>query len=312
MNDRTPSPETAGVLAAGPSSVAPAEADREVRLPDGRRLTYNTYGDPGGRPVLYLHGFPGSRLEAGLTNAVAGRLGLCLVAPDRPGLGGSDPLPGRHMLDWAEDAGRLVDALGWGSFPVIGVSGGAPYALACAAGMPQRLTRVAVVAGMAPPDAPDGTRGMRWIGRLELFLARYWPAAAKPPLRLAVRATLKHPWGLPDWVTGAMPEADRRIMARPEVAMLYRSSVRESVRQGIDGAAWELTLLARPWGFWLDRLATPVSLWHGEADVTVPASMGHYMASRLPRCRSTFYPDEGHFSLPINHAWRILADLTSD
>jgi pimeloyl-ACP methyl ester carboxylesterase len=234
---------------------------------------------------------------------------LRLVAPDRPGLGGSDPLPGRHLLDWAGDAGQLADALGWGHFPVIGVSGGGPFALACAAGLPGRLTRVAVVAGMAPPDAPEGTRGMRWIGRLELFLARYWPAAARPPLRWAVRATLNHPWGLPEWVSGSMPEADRRTMARPEVAKLFRSSVRESVRQGYAGVMQELSLLAHPWGFRLDRVATPVTVWHGEADITVPVSMGRYTASQLPRCRAAFYPEDGHFSLPINHAWPILTDL---
>ena len=309
MPDWHESLETTGVLASGPVSVAPAEADREVTLGDGRRLAYNVYGDPSGPPVLYLHGFPGSRLEAGLTNAVATRLGLRLVAPDRPGLGRSDPLPGRTLLDWAADAEELADLLGMERFPVLGVSGGAPYALACAHRLGGRLTRTAVVAGMAPPDTPQGTRGMRWFGRLELFLARHWPSLAGLLFRVAVKAVLRHPRGMPVWTAGTLPKADRRVMVRPEIARLYQDSVRESVRQGFAANLEELGLLARPWGFSLNGIGGPVALWHGEADVTVPVSMGRYLEHRLPRCWATYYPRDGHFSLPINHAAAILGDL---
>lgn len=301
--------ETTGVLAEGPASVAPAESRRRVVLADARRLVYNVYGDPRGRPVLYMHGFPGSRLEAGLTNGAAYRLGLCVVAPDRPGLGRSDPVPRRRMTDWPQDAAQLADALGWDRFPVIGVSGGAPFALACASLLGDRVSRVAVVAGMGPPDAPRGTRGMRWFGRLELLLARHWPVAARPLFRWAVAATLAHPYRSPAWVDGRLPEADRRVLARPEIAHLFRDSVRESVRQGYSANLEGMRLLARPWGFRLDRIATPVRLWHGEADITVPVTMGRYVASRLGGCRATYYPDEGHFSLSVNHARAILGDL---
>ena len=304
--------DTSGVLAAGPASVRPVEADRWETLADGRRLVYNVYGDPYGSPVLFFHGFPGSRLEAGLTNGVAYRLGLRVVAPDRPGLGRSDPLPGRRLADWADDVRQLADLLGWQRFPVIGVSGGAPFALACAAHLEARVRRVAVVAGMAPPDNPEGNRGMRWFGRLELFLARHWPAAARPLLRWAVAATLGHPQGLADWATGRLPETDQAVLRRPEIAFLYRESVRESVHQGLDGALEELGLLAHPWDFRLDGIATPVRLWHGEADITVPVSKGRYLASRLPECWATYYPEEGHFSLPINRAGAILADLAAE
>jgi pimeloyl-ACP methyl ester carboxylesterase len=309
MTDRAAAGETPGVLAAGPASVAPAEADRQVVLGDGRRLAYNVYGDPGGRPILYLHGFPGSRLEAGLTNAAAYRLGLRVVAPDRPGMGRSDPLAGRRITDWPADVAQLADALGWERFAILGVSGGSPYALACAAGLGERVSRLAVVAGMGPPDAPQGTRDMRWFGRLELWLARFWPAAAAILFRWAVRATLADPQSAPGWVDGRLPEADRQTLMRPEIARLFRDSVRESVRQGVADHLAEMRLLGQPWGFRLDGIATPVRLWHGEADITVPVTMGRYVASRLSRCWATYYPGEGHFSLPVNHARVILGDL---
>ncbi len=309
MGNGTDSLETPVEPASRPIGLAPAEADRQITLSDGRRLAYNVYGKPSGPPVLYLHGFPGSRLEAGLVNSPAARLGLRLVAPDRPGLGRSDSCPGRTLPDWAADVRQLADSLGWERFPVLGVSGGAPFALACAAGLRDRLSRVALMAGMAPPDNPHGTRGMRLFGRLELFLARHQPALASLFFRLAVAATLRHPRGLPGWAAGTLPEADRKVMQRPEIARLFQDSVRESVRQGCSADLEELGLLARPWGFRLGGIAVPVRLWHGEADITVPVGMSRFLASRLPRCQATYFPGEGHFSLPLNHAEAILDDL---
>lgn len=295
-----------------PSRLGPVEADRRIRLGDGRVLAFNVYGDPEGEPVLYLHGFPGSRLEAGLIQAAASRLGLCLVAPDRPGIGLSHPMAVRRLSDCAADVGQLADALGWGRFPVLGVSGGAPYAMALANAAGGRLSRVAVVAGMAPVDNPAGTRGMRGLGRFELLLARYWPAAARWLLRGAAAAALRHPHDLPPWFAAGLPSADRAVLRRPEVSRLFRASLGESFRQGLAGNTDELRLLARPWGLRLSDIATPVRLWHGEADVTVPVAMGRYLASRLPCCDATFLPGEGHFSLPVNHADSILEALKGE
>ena len=66
-----------------------------------------------------------------------------LVVPNRPGIGGSAFLPNRRILDWFSDVLTLADTLGIERFAVAGVSGGGPYALACALSIPQRLTAVA-------------------------------------------------------------------------------------------------------------------------------------------------------------------------
>lgn len=72
------------------------------------------------------------------------------IVPDRPGLGLSDFLAGRTIRGWAEDARELADALELPSFAVLGVSGGGPYAAACAHELPDRVSRVAMVSGLAP------------------------------------------------------------------------------------------------------------------------------------------------------------------
>ncbi|MEF8792941.1 alpha/beta fold hydrolase [Thiohalorhabdus sp.] len=303
---------TPGECAPLPSEVAPVEADQRLRLADGRELAYNFYGDPEGEPVIYFHGFPGSWLEAGMSQPEAARLGLCLVAPDRPGIGLSTPQAGRPLCDWPGDVRELADALRWDQFRVLGFSGGAPYALACAAFLPERISRVAVVAGMAPLANPNGTRGMGMLGRLLLVLARYWPFAGRLLLRGAAAAAMRDPQELPPGFAAGLPPADRAVLRRAWLSRLLRASLGESFRQGFAGNQQDLALLARPWGLRLTDIATSVSLCHGEADAIVPATMGRYLASRLPRCYATFLPGEGHFSLAINRAEIILEALKEE
>jgi len=98
-----------------------------LTLPDGRQMAYATFGDASGEPAFYCHGFPGSRLEAALLDDAARDLGVRVLAPDRPGYGGSDPSPDMGLADWPGDLRCLADALGIDEFLLIGVSGGAPF-----------------------------------------------------------------------------------------------------------------------------------------------------------------------------------------
>lgn len=134
---------------------------RTLRLRDGRLLGYAEYGDPGGPALFYFHGFPGSRLEARLGDAVAARNGVRLIALDRPGFGLSHFKPGRTISEWPDDVVELADALGIDRFAVMGVSGGGPYVAACALKIPHRLIGAAMVSSTAPSDAPWDWPGAR-------------------------------------------------------------------------------------------------------------------------------------------------------
>lgn len=158
-------PETAAVI---PLAAARQRSDT-CRLPDGRRLGFLdtaalTPGamDPALPAIFYFHGFPGSRLEA----AFLPLDGCRLIGVDRPGYGLSDPAPERRLGDFARDVAALADHLGIARFAVLGVSGGAPYAAACAHALPGRVAAAGLVCGLGPPEAP----GMA-SGRLALLAA---------------------------------------------------------------------------------------------------------------------------------------------
>jgi len=82
----------------------------------------------------------------------------------------------------------------------------------------------------------------------------------------------------------------------------------ESFRQGARGAAHDMGLVARPWGFDPAGIRTPVYLWQGEEDQNAPPAAGRYLAQTIPACRAVFCPGEGHM-LYLNHWREILAVL---
>lgn len=283
--------------------------DCALILPDGRRLAYAEFGAPAGKPVFYFHGYPGSRLEARFADRIANAAGARLIAADRPGMGMSDYLPGRTLLGWAGDAGALADHLRIDEFSVVGVSGGAPYALACALELPDRIRSTTVVSGVGPPGAmgvasatTTSGLGLRLAGRipwtaslvsgLVLVLARH----ASPLLVTMIRARA--------------PEPDRRVLRDRGFRDNLAASVREAFRHGARGPATDLQLLSASWHFDPGDLRATVDLWHGEDDRVVPASMGRFLERVLPHCRATYLPDQGHYSLIHDYADRILPHAT--
>lgn len=113
--------------------------DQVVRRSDGTDISYPDVGPPDGDLVLCVHGTPGSRMQAtGPLIGDAERLGLRVVAPDRPGYGGSSFAPYR-VVDYPGIVARFADALGIGTFGVIGTSGGGRYACACGAALGNRV-----------------------------------------------------------------------------------------------------------------------------------------------------------------------------
>jgi pimeloyl-ACP methyl ester carboxylesterase len=289
-----------------------AASDRWITLRDGRRLGFAEYGDPHGRPLLYFHGFPASRLEAALTDEAAARLGIRIIAPDRPGIGLSDFQLGRLIGDWPADVAELAAVLGLGRFAVLGVSGGGPYSLACAAKIPERLSAVGIVGGLGPLDKAGATRGMSLLSRFFLQLFRRAPGAGRALFALAARLSRHSPERLFTLFTANAPAPDQELLARPAIRGIFLASLGEAVRRGSGGGARELYLYTRPWGIDLARIRATVDLWHGRLDATVPMVMGESLARAIPCCQSRFLPDEGHFSLPLNHLEEILRTLLAD
>ena len=285
-----------------------------MRLPDGRRVAIGSHGDPRGKPIFGFHGVPVSRLGHEFADAPAKGRGVRVLCPDRPGIGLSDPEPGRTIRGYPDDVAAVADALGLERFAVMGLSGGGPYALACGARIPNRVTAVGVMAGIGPLDRPGAREGMTEtdLRLLDLssrrpLLARTMPGAMAALARFAPAVLVRQfadELGEPD--SGFLQEEERNLGAAGVMGTMV-----EAFRQGAAGPAEENRLCGLPWGYALEEVRVPVWLWQGKEDQMTPVHHAEDMASRLPRVTLHLLPGTGHLSL-TQHFGAVLDALLAD
>jgi pimeloyl-ACP methyl ester carboxylesterase len=285
--------------------------NQHIRLRNGRRLGYAEYGDAKGDVVLYFHGWPGSRLELRAFEICTGKIPARILALERPGFGVSDFQTSRTLLDWPLDVSDFADQLGLKRFALLGASGGGPYAAACAAAIPDRVSNLVLVCPMGPLKGRPQTKDMIAMNRWMLFLARTTPRIGRVLVGIGLERLRRHPDRFISQLEPKLPECDQRALARPGVRDLLLENFREALRTGVEGAIWDGWLYAKPWGFQLDSIRVPTHLWHGEADVIVPPAMARQLAEAIPGCRARFLPNEGHFSLPLNRGQEMLESAGS-
>jgi pimeloyl-ACP methyl ester carboxylesterase len=254
---------------------------RHAGDPRRRPLSFDDVGEPSGNAVVYLHGGGDSRLSRHPDDSIATTLGVRLLAVDRCG----PAVRVRSLRRWAEG---VVDALALDRFGVIGWSAGGPHALALAAVAPERVSRVALVGSMPPPDGvhllpPDVRRAMR--------VARVAPRAAAR--------------GLEAWGRKPPPPT-----GDPANDAAYARGRAESFRHGGLWLARELAYLGRPWGFALADVRAPVTLWWGRDDAVCPPPIAARYEQALPN--ATLHLVDGTHQV-IFPRWRdILADAAGD
>jgi len=280
----------------------------QVSRGDGSVIAVEVAGEQGATPVLFCHGLADSRLSVRLFAQAAGELGLLLVAPDRPGIGGTDPRRLRLLADWVEDAALVLDAVGAGPVALLGVSAGGPFAAACAARLPGRVRSLTLVCPLGAPGWP--TRGMASGQRGSLQVARHAPAFGGWFLgRLAALAG-RSPRLFLRLATSELPGIDRRALAQPGMREAFLAGYTEAFRRGSWGVAQDLRVLTRPWGFELGSVTVPASIHHGDADATVPPEHARLLAEAIPGAQLQLYPGHGHFSI-LGAARQVLAPLAA-
>lgn len=276
------------------------------KLADGRNLGYAEYGDIQGAPLFFFHGWPSSRLQAKVLDKEAKKLRIRIISPDRPGYGLSDFAPKRTLLSWADDVVELADSLQIKKFAVVGVSGGGPYAAACAYKIPARLTKVGIVVGLAPTDIEGVLMGMAFFNKLMWRYYHRFPFLMELSTSVAFLQARKY---LPKRFSLSYRAKTDQQLLTSEVKMDMTRTRGQAFRQGKRGCAMDLRLYTNDWGFDLKDIKAKVFLWYGGADKNVSLNMGKYYASQMPNSQLKVYPNEGHFIIKT-HTAEILRTLS--
>ncbi|MFC9324804.1 alpha/beta fold hydrolase [Kitasatospora sp. NPDC057015] len=272
-------------------------ASRVVKTADGRTLAVETLGDPRGRPVFLLHGTPGSRSGPAPRSTVLYRLGVRLIAFDRPGYGDSDRLPGRRVSAAAVDVRTIADEFGLAEFAVLGRSGGAPHALACAALLPDRVSRVAALVSLAPRDAA----GLDWYAGMTPSNVHAYREAERGHHRIVdsmqfrSRQIKDDPVRLLKGLAPELPATDRTVVGDAGIRHMLQSTYREAFRHNADGWIDDVLAFTADWGFKVEDVAVPAWLWHGADDQFSPVEHSRWLADRIPGASLFLEPGAAHF-----------------
>jgi pimeloyl-ACP methyl ester carboxylesterase len=288
--------------------------DRSITLPDGRTLAFTEWGDLDGRPVMYFHGLPSSRLFVPDPDAARDEH-VRVIAADRPGMGRSDPQPGHIVGDWPGDVVALADELGVDRFGVVGWSAGTPYAFACAASIPERLTAVAATTSATAmhyliAEAPGLRDSMLDDDDRAVLdaLTRGRDTADEVAATLLtgfVESLTEHPEQL---LEGGSDEGDEEFLADPAERATFVESIRDAVRQGGVAFAPQYVAQLAPWGFRLEDISVPVHIWAGANDRVTPVEKMRLVARKIPKVELTVWPDAGHAGL-ATHFREVLREL---
>lgn len=284
-----------------PSRESPDNASvRTVSLGDGRQLSYAEYGGREGRPVVFLHGTPGSRVLARLFDDAARRNGVRLLAPDRPGYGRSSPWPGRTPTDTGEFVDAMLADAGVSRARVVGFSGGGAFALALAATRGELVSELDVISGAAPPSlSRDEPRVQRLLGSLARSTPRLLKGLFRGQAWLADRAS-------PSIVVSQYATEDGRAEIPDDVAELVRRDFVAAFERSRSGAVTELRLLAEEWEVSLSEVHCPVRLWHGGRDANASVDDARRVSERLPNAELTVFEDADHLTALLRSRPRIL------
>jgi pimeloyl-ACP methyl ester carboxylesterase len=291
-----------------------SEARVKVTVADGRTLEAVVAGAEDGALVLLHHGTPGAGTRMWPAHVDRAReRGLRLVEYSRPGAGASDRLPGRTVADCAADAAAVADSLGADRFYTAGGSGGGPHALACAALLPNRVVAAATIAGVAPYDA----EGLDWpAGMGDENLEEFAAATAGPePLEEFIARWAEEERTITgDTILASLGD----LVSEPDAAVLTgeyaehaAARTRDALRHGYWGWFDDDLAFVRDWGFTLDSIEVPVTIWQGRQDRFVPAAHGEWLAASVAGAVGHLLDDHGHLSLALAHFGAILDELVA-
>ena len=274
-----------------------------IDLPDGRTLQVGTLGEPTGQTVLFPHGTPGSVNLVRMLAPLAEDGRLFIVTTSRAGYGKSSRLEGRNVASVVRDARAALDSLGRSDYVVVGWSGGGPHALACAALDAPRCLAAWSLAGVVPTNMDfDWTDGMGPENVEEFALAKaggpeYEARMAKDgeAFSTATKENIIELFG------GLLSEPDKAVMEPESAREDFVASMHQGFEMGWRGFFDDDEAMMKEWGFDPSSITVPVAVWFGQHDLMVPPTHGEWLVKNLPTTTKSFFPDDGHVSLVVNH-----------
>ncbi len=263
---------------------------RDIRLSDGRRLSYREYGISNGRPLLMFHEGMGSSLLPPGVHTLAKELGLRVLCAERPGFGQSDPRDDYSFDGVADDMVELCDQLGVEQVRIAAILSGGPSAMQTAIRLGDRAAGVLLCSARPPrPDLKSGGVMTQFRQRLQ---RNPWVIDSFYAI-LRLRMSNGMTPSMMQTATAESPGDRIFINANPWVGKFMSAYVGEALALGCRGPSDEMKAFHRAGNLNVEDLKCRLVVWHGEHDHFAPlADLMEYLGDRADEVRVV--PRTGH------------------
>lgn len=292
------------------SSLTPIPFQTMVQ-PGGRRYDWIEFGDPSGRPCIYLpidYGLIRWPLPA---EREAKKRGIRVIVPVRAGYGHSSSLPPK--VDYAgvtgDDVGRLIDHLGLTSVAMLTLGADFRYALRLANARPTLVKGILACAGTLPTLTAGQYERMGKWHKFILANARYAPLIL--PFLVKAGFLLARRIGKVQFFNSVNADSpsDLRTYADPEVreAMLLGSEVSLSDWHiAHEAFARECIDSETDWSHVVRKCSVPVRMLQGDEDPQSPRKTIEELIPEYPNLNISIIEDCGQ--LLFFKEWRMALD----
>lgn len=279
----------------------------------GRTIVWAEYGAPAGRPVVVMHGTPGTSGQVSWFHSDARRAGFRLICPDRSASSPPADTRGAHLFETrVDDYRQILDTIGLESAPIVGASGGFGYGLAAAAILPARVAGLIGLSAMVPGAPKSLYRGAMSNVSAMFFMANRVPWLTE----IMVRRLARHPptTDLRAAAKAGLPESDLRALGLPGLMNHLNIDGQIAIRRGPRAVVRELAAYSHALATPLAEIRVRTTLIHGTADRNVPFAVAHWLAQQIPGSELVPLQDEAHLTMfrDTGPLFEAIRDLSTD
>jgi pimeloyl-ACP methyl ester carboxylesterase/DNA-binding CsgD family transcriptional regulator len=204
------------------------------------------------------------------------------------GLSDRDP-PELSFETWVSDLEAVVDALKLERFPLLGISGGGPIAIAYAIRHPERVTHLVLYGTYARGRQHRGTVQAEEGAVISKLIELGWGSSNR-----AFRQV---------FATQFLPEAEPAMIDAFDELQRESSSARDALRMTEVSTTVDVSKLAA-------QVACPTLIMHATEDGRIPFEEGRVLATLVPDSRFVPLESRNHILLEGEPAWlRFLAEV---
>jgi len=284
----------------------------------GRRLEWIEFGDPGGRPLVFMHlDFGLIRWPVAAERAALHR-GLRVIVPIRAGYGGSAPLPtgSVHLDGVSDDYAAVLDHLGVRGAVVIAQGADLRFALNLSLKRPDLVRAVLGCAAQLPLRTPAQYERMDKWQRFVLANARYAPRVL--PFIVKAGFSLARKLGPEQFfrMVNGGSAADMTAFDDPAIRSAVVAGAAQTLLlpDGHGAAAFAQECLGseKDWSGIVAAARVPVRLLQADQDPQSPVLTIRELMADFPHLDVTFVPNTGQllffsrWSLVLDEAERLM------